>query len=27
MMAEPRTSVKYINVYPDDTGWGWSHPH
>jgi autoinducer 2-degrading protein len=27
MMAEPRTSVKYINVYPDDTGWGWSHSY
>jgi autoinducer 2-degrading protein len=22
MMAEPRQSVKYENVYPDDTGWG-----
>lgn len=22
MMAEPRTSVKYLNVFPDDTGWG-----
>ena len=22
MMAEPRTSVKYANVYPDDAGWG-----
>ena len=21
MMAEPRTSVKYDNVYPDDAGW------
>lgn len=21
MMAEPRTSVKYANVYPDDAGW------
>ena len=21
MMVEPRTSVKYINVFPDDTGW------
>jgi len=21
MMAEPRTSVKYSNVYPDDAGW------
>ncbi len=21
MMAEPRTSVKYANVFPDDTGW------
>ena len=22
MMAEPRTSIKYTNVYPDETGWG-----
>jgi quinol monooxygenase YgiN len=22
MMAEPRTSVKYNNVFPDDAGWG-----
>jgi len=22
MMAEPRTSVKYANAYPDDKGWG-----
>jgi quinol monooxygenase YgiN len=22
MMAEPRGSVKYANVYPDDGGWG-----
>ena len=21
MMAEPRTSVKYLNVYPDDEEW------
>ena len=21
MMAEPRTSIKYENVYPDDEGW------
>jgi len=21
MMAEPRTSVKYVNAYPDDAGW------
>ena len=21
MMAEPRTSVKYSNVYPDENGW------
>ncbi len=21
MMAEPRTSVKYSNVFPDDEGW------
>ncbi len=27
MMAESRTSVKYTNVYPDDTGWGWSHSY
>ncbi|MCS7260757.1 MAG: antibiotic biosynthesis monooxygenase [Anaerolineae bacterium] len=23
MMAEPRTSVQYTNIYPDDSGWGW----
>ncbi len=22
MMAEPRTGVKYINLFPDDLGWG-----
>jgi quinol monooxygenase YgiN len=22
MMAEPRSSVKYSNVFPDDEGWG-----
>jgi quinol monooxygenase YgiN len=22
MMAEPRTSVKYTNIFPDDAGWG-----
>lgn len=22
MMAEPRHSVKYANVFPDDNGWG-----
>ncbi|MBN1347509.1 MAG: antibiotic biosynthesis monooxygenase [Phycisphaerae bacterium] len=22
MMAEPRSAVKYDNVYPDDPGWG-----
>jgi (4S)-4-hydroxy-5-phosphonooxypentane-2,3-dione isomerase len=21
MMAEPRTSVKYVNAFPDDGGW------
>lgn len=21
MMAEPRTSVKYTNIFPDETGW------
>jgi quinol monooxygenase YgiN len=21
MMAEPRTSIKYANVFPDDAGW------
>lgn len=21
MMAEPRSSVKYVNVFPDDKGW------
>ncbi len=22
MMAEPRTAVKYVNVFPDEKGWG-----
>jgi len=22
MMAEPRHSVKYANLFPDDRGWG-----
>jgi len=22
MMAEPRTSVKFANVFPDEAGWG-----
>ncbi len=22
MMAEPRTSIKYANVFPNDEGWG-----
>jgi quinol monooxygenase YgiN len=22
MMAEPRTSLKYTNVFPDEQGWG-----
>jgi len=22
MMAEPRSSVKYANVFPDDEAWG-----
>ena len=22
MMAEPRSSIKYSNVFPDETGWG-----
>ena len=22
MMAEPRSSVKYANLFPDDEGWG-----
>lgn len=22
MMAEPRQGIKYINVYPEDKGWG-----
>ena len=27
MMAEPRTSIKYTNVYPDEAGWDWSHSY
>jgi quinol monooxygenase YgiN len=23
MMAEPRSSVKYINLFPDDRGWNY----
>jgi (4S)-4-hydroxy-5-phosphonooxypentane-2,3-dione isomerase len=22
MMAEPRTGIKYANIFPDDSGWG-----
>ncbi len=22
MMQEPRTSIKYVNVFPDEKGWG-----
>ena len=22
MMAEPRSSIKYANLFPDDAGWG-----
>jgi (4S)-4-hydroxy-5-phosphonooxypentane-2,3-dione isomerase len=22
MMAEPRTGIKYANLFPDDNGWG-----
>ena len=22
MMAEPRTSIKYANLFPDEQGWG-----
>ncbi|MCP4166943.1 MAG: antibiotic biosynthesis monooxygenase [Chloroflexi bacterium] len=22
MMAEPRSSIKYANIFPDDQGWG-----
>jgi quinol monooxygenase YgiN len=22
MMAEPRTSIKYTNIFPDEQGWG-----
>ena len=24
MMAEPRTSIKYANVFPDELGWDYS---
>jgi quinol monooxygenase YgiN len=24
MMAEPRTSVKFANVFPDDKGWNYA---
>ena len=24
MMAEPRTSIKYTNVFPDEEGWDYS---
>jgi len=23
MMAEPRTSIKYSNIFPDETGWDY----
>jgi autoinducer 2-degrading protein len=23
MMAEPRNSIKYTNIFPDDEGWDW----
>ena len=23
MMAEPRSSIKYTNVFPDEQGWDW----
>lgn len=22
MMAEPRSAVKHVNIFPDDSGWG-----
>ena len=22
MMAEPRTGIKYVNIFPEDAGWG-----
>ena len=22
MLAEPRTSIRYVNVFPDERGWG-----
>lgn len=22
MMAEPRSAIKYVNLYPDEQGWG-----
>ena len=24
MMAEPRSSVKFGNIFPDEEGWGWN---
>lgn len=24
MMAQPRASIKYTNVFPDEQGWGYS---
>jgi quinol monooxygenase YgiN len=26
MMAEPRSSIKYGNVFPDDEGWSYTAP-
>ena len=25
LLAEPRTNIKYSNVFPDDAGWGEAH--
>ena len=25
MMAEPRTNIKYTNLFPDEKGWGLSY--
>jgi len=25
MMAEPRTNIKYTNIFPDEKGWGLSY--
>lgn len=25
MMAEPRTSIKYANIFPDESGWDMAH--